>query len=105
MEIAIAILSFLTAVAGAGWISTWIEKRSIRKQLDAEGDQARIGNLQSVCDRQEAEIGRLNTRLMESEERYSKLEQQYYQVLERQHGLMERVAALETKLAKYEAAN
>ena len=103
MEITLAIISALATIASAGWISTYIEKRSMKKQLDAEGDQARIGNLQSVCDRQEAEISRLNGRLLESEERYKKLEDQYYQVLERQHGLIERVASLEEKLAKYEA--
>lgn len=101
--IVIAILSVLSAAMGAGWISTYIEKRSIRKQLDAEGDQARIGNLQSVCDMQEAEIARLSNRLNDSDERYAKLEGRYYEVLDRQHQLIERVTALEAKLSSYES--
>ena len=101
--VVIAILSVLSTALGAGWISTYIEKKSIRKQLDAEGDQARIGNLQSVCDMQEAEITRLSTRLNEADERYTKLEKQYYEVLDRQHKLIERVTALESKLSAYES--
>lgn len=101
--IVIAILSVLSTALGAGWISTYIEKRSIRKQLDAEGDQARIGNLQSVCDMQETEIVRLRSRLDDADERYGKLEKQYYEVLERQQKLIERVSTLEAKLSSYES--
>ena len=101
--IVIAILSVLSTALGAGWISTYIEKKSIRKQLDAEGDQARIGNLQSVCDMQETEIVRLRSRLDNADERYAKLETQYYEVLERQQKLIERVSTLEAKLSAYES--
>lgn len=98
------ILGLATAGASAGWISTLIDNKAMKKKNDAEGDQARIDNLRAVCDKQEAEIGRLNTRLETAEQRYVELENKYYKVLERQQGLMERISTLEIKLAEYEVA-
>lgn len=95
-------LGIVAAISGAGWIGTLIENRAMKKKNDADGDQARIDNLRSVCDKQEAEINRLNTRLETTEQRYVELENKYYKVLERQQGLMERISVLETKLSEYE---
>ena len=72
------VLGILTTLFGGLNIFQWITLRSYKRVKAAEADRQEIDNLRSIINGMQAEIGRLQSRLEETERRAYENNNKYY---------------------------
>lgn len=70
------ILSFITAILGAGNLAQWSNLRAVRAKARYEAEDAHIEGLKKIIELQADEIKRLQERQKELEDRINQLEEE-----------------------------
>lgn len=76
------ITSVVTLFFGGTSIIQLINNRELKRKLSAEATQQETGNDNIIIAGLQAEVGRLQTRISDMDDRYMKLEHKYYDLLE-----------------------
>ena len=71
------LLSIITALSGGLNIFQLLTFRAYKRQRNAEADRAEIDSLSEIIKQNQAEIGRLSQRLIDSDKRATELENKY----------------------------
>lgn len=77
------ILTIFTTLFGGLNILQLLTFRSYKRQRNAEADQAEINSLSNIIKQNQAEIGRLQQRLNDADQRATLLEKRYDVIYER----------------------
>ena len=83
MDILNFILGVVTLLLGGLNIFQLLTFRAYKRQRNAEADQAEINSLSNIIKQNQAEIGRLQQRLNDADQRATLLEKRYDSIYER----------------------